>query len=70
MSFYEYLPEEVAWLGVTRKATGLALGQVQTHVRLSREREDRARERPAELLSLSELAIAVWECAEWERVPT
>ncbi|WP_326813420.1 MULTISPECIES: hypothetical protein [unclassified Streptomyces] len=68
MSFYEYLPEEIARLGVTRKATGLALGQVQTHVRLSREREERAREGPTELLSLSELAIAVWEYLEWKRV--
>ncbi|MET7497794.1 hypothetical protein [Streptomyces sp900116325] len=68
MSFYEYLPEEIARLGVTRKATGLALGHVQTHVRLSRERKERAREGPAELLSLSELVIAVWEHLEWKRV--
>ncbi|WP_432182870.1 hypothetical protein [Streptomyces sp. NBC_00063] len=67
MSVYEYLPEEIARLGVTRKATELALGQVQTHVRLSREREERAREGPAELLGLSELAIAVWEHLEWKR---
>lgn len=68
MSVYEHLPEEIARLGVTRKATGLALGQVQTHVQLSREREERARKGPAELLSLSELAIAVWEHLEWKRV--
>ncbi|MFE3144892.1 hypothetical protein [Streptomyces scopuliridis] len=68
MSVYEYLPSEIARLGVTRKATGLALGRVQTHVRLSREREECARGGPAEVLSLSELAIAVWECAEWERI--
>ncbi|MFE6804924.1 hypothetical protein [Streptomyces sp. NPDC057681] len=68
MSVYEYLPEEIARLGVTRRTTGLALGQVQTHVRLSREREERARKGPAELLGLSELAIAVWEHLEWKRV--
>ncbi|MFD4711948.1 hypothetical protein ACFWN5_20075 [Streptomyces sp. NPDC058430] len=68
MSVYEYLPAEIARLGVTRKATGLVLGQVQTHARLSLEREERAREGPAEILNLSELMIAMWECAEWERI--
>lgn len=68
MSVYEYLPAEIARLGVTRKAAGLVLGQVQTHARLSREREERARQGPAEILNLSELMIAMWECAEWERI--
>ncbi|MFF2430863.1 hypothetical protein [Streptomyces mirabilis] len=68
MSIYEFLPAEIAQLGVTRKAAGLVLGQVQTHARLSQEREDRARQGPAEILNLSELVIAMWECAEWERI--
>ncbi|MEV4974994.1 hypothetical protein [Streptomyces scopuliridis] len=68
MSVYEYLPAEIARLCVTRKATGLVLGQVQTYARLSREREERARQGPAEILNLSELMIAMWECAEWERI--
>ncbi|WP_037856495.1 hypothetical protein [Streptomyces sp. NRRL F-2799] len=68
MSIYEYLPVEIAWLGVTGKAAGLVLGQVQTHARLSREREERARQGPAEILNLSELVIARWECVEWERI--
>ncbi|MET7665912.1 hypothetical protein ABZS99_45560 [Streptomyces sp. NPDC005463] len=68
MSVYEYLPAEMVRLGVTRKAAGLVLGQVQTHARLSWEREERARGGPAEILNLSELLIAMWECAEWERL--
>ncbi|MER5466511.1 hypothetical protein ABT010_38965 [Streptomyces sp. NPDC002668] len=68
MSVYEYLPAEIARLGVTRKAAGLVLGQVHTHARLSREREERAREGPTEILNLSELLIAMWECVEWERI--
>ncbi|MFE2315345.1 hypothetical protein ACFXC8_19640 [Streptomyces sp. NPDC059441] len=68
MSVYEYLPAEIVRLGVTRKAVGLVLGQVQTHARLSREREERAREGPAEILNLSELLIAMWEHVEWERI--
>lgn len=68
MSVYEYLPAEMARIGVTRRAAGLALGQVQTHAQLSREREERARGGPAEILNLSELQIAMWECAEWERI--
>ncbi|WP_217576148.1 hypothetical protein [Streptomyces sp. GbtcB7] len=68
MSVYEYLPAEIARLGVTRKAAGLVLDQVQTHARLSREREERAREGPAEILNLSELVITMWECVEWERI--
>ncbi|MHA5051118.1 hypothetical protein [Streptomyces sp. SD15] len=68
MSVCEYLPAEIARLGVTRKAAGLVLGQVQTHAGLSREREERARGGPAEILNLSELVIAMWECAEWGRI--
>ncbi|MFE2944931.1 hypothetical protein ACFXKG_38740 [Streptomyces sp. NPDC059255] len=68
MSVYEYLPAEIARLGVTRKAAGLVLGQVQTRARLSLEREERAREGPAEILNLSELVIAMWERVEWERI--
>ncbi|MGW6362192.1 hypothetical protein ACWFR5_45275 [Streptomyces sp. NPDC055092] len=67
MSVYEYLPDEIARLGVTKKAAGRVLGQVHTHARLSREREERAREGPAEILNLSELLIAMWERVEWER---
>ncbi|WP_370419186.1 hypothetical protein AB8O64_12190 [Streptomyces sp. QH1-20] len=68
MAVYEYLPIEMARLGVVRKATGLSLDQVQDCVRFAEEREARARIEPAEPLNLCELAISQWESLAWQRI--
>ncbi|MFI9311093.1 hypothetical protein [Streptomyces triculaminicus] len=68
MPVYEYHPVEIAKLGVGREATGLDLGQVKERVRTAREREERAREETPQAYILGELAIAVWESLEWERI--
>ncbi|MEV6775724.1 hypothetical protein [Streptomyces syringium] len=68
MAVYEYLPFEIARLGVVRKATGLKLDQVRGRVQFAEEREARARTEPAEPLNLCELAIAQWESLAWQRI--
>ncbi|MGW4688475.1 hypothetical protein ACWEPM_26770 [Streptomyces sp. NPDC004244] len=68
MSVYEYLPHELARLGVLRRATGLDLNQVTEHVRLAQEREARASTGPQEPKSLSELHIAVLQHNQWRRI--
>ncbi|MFF2431601.1 hypothetical protein [Streptomyces mirabilis] len=68
MLIYEYLPLELARLGVVRKAARLGRAEVLEHARLAREREERAQEGRAEPHRLSELFIARLQCAQWERI--
>ncbi len=68
MSVYEYLPHELARVGVLRRATGLDLNQVMERVRLAREREARASTGPQEPKGLSELHIAFLQHNQWRRI--
>jgi hypothetical protein len=65
---YEYLPHELARLGVVAKAAGLDRQQVGAQVRLAQERAGRARTRSAEPHPLSELFIAELRRLQWERI--
>ncbi|MFD0353397.1 hypothetical protein ACFVHW_06535 [Streptomyces sp. NPDC127110] len=66
--YYEYLPHELARLGVLRRATGLNLMQVVEHVRLAQERETLASAGPDEPLALSEEWIASFQHNQWRRI--
>ncbi|MGQ4416022.1 hypothetical protein ACN6LA_001555 [Streptomyces sp. SAS_269] len=68
MLIYEYLPHELARLGVIVRAAGLDRRQVAAQVRLAQERAGRARVGPAEPHHLSELSIAELRCVQWERI--
>ncbi|MER6227198.1 hypothetical protein ABT189_42740 [Streptomyces sp900105755] len=61
MLIYEYLPHELARLGVVAKAAGL-------EVCLARERAGRARTAPPEPHHLSEVLIAELRRLQWERI--
>ncbi|WP_405474891.1 hypothetical protein [Streptomyces sp. NBC_00009] len=65
---YEYLPHELARLGVLSKASGLDRGRVATQVRLAQERAGDAVMAPAEPHHLSELFIAELRRLQWERI--
>ncbi|MCX5269981.1 hypothetical protein [Streptomyces sp. NBC_00199] len=67
MLIYEYLPHELARLGVVSKAAGLDGRQVAAQVRLAQERVGSARVLPAEP-HLSELFIAELRRLQWERI--
>ncbi|MGW2707334.1 hypothetical protein [Streptomyces sp. NPDC001340] len=68
MLIYEYLPHELARLGVVSKASGLDRCQVATQVRLAQERAGNAIMAPAEPHHLSELFIAELRRLQWERI--
>ncbi|MGW2964396.1 hypothetical protein ACWDGI_38865 [Streptomyces sp. NPDC001220] len=68
MLIYEYLPHELARLGVVSRATGLDDRRVATQVRLAQERAGRARMLPVEVHHLSELFIAELRQLQWERI--
>ncbi|MEU5599935.1 hypothetical protein [Streptomyces sp. NPDC020298] len=68
MLIYEYLPHELARLGVVSRATGLDDRQVAAQVRLAQERAGRARMLPAEPHHVSELFIAELRRLQWERI--
>ncbi|MET8956795.1 hypothetical protein [Streptomyces sp. NPDC004533] len=68
MLIYEYLPHELARLGVVAKAAGLDRHQVAAQVRLAQERAGRARVCPAEPHHLSEVFIAELRRLQWERI--
>ncbi|MFG3208002.1 hypothetical protein [Streptomyces sp. NPDC048192] len=68
MLIYEYLPHELARLGVIEKATGLDYRQTAARVRLAQERAARARMSPPEPHHLSELLIAELRRLQWERI--
>ncbi|MGW5367483.1 hypothetical protein ACWER6_29215 [Streptomyces sp. NPDC004009] len=68
MSIYEYLPHELARLGVIVRAGGLDRRQVHAQVRQAQEHVERARVSPAEPHHLSELSIAELRCVQWERI--
>ncbi|MFJ9822238.1 hypothetical protein ACIRU3_44860 [Streptomyces sp. NPDC101151] len=65
---YEYLPHELARLGVIARAAGLDRHQVAVQVYLAQERAGRARVCPAEPHHLSELFIAELRRLQWERI--
>lgn len=67
MLIYEYLPHELARLGVVSKATGLDGRQVAAQVRLAQERVGSARVLPTEP-HLSELFIAELRRLQRERI--
>ncbi|MFE5406792.1 hypothetical protein ACFQ9Z_36975 [Streptomyces sp. NPDC056580] len=68
MLIYEYLPHELARLGVIARAAGLDRHEVAAQVRLAQERVKRAQVGPAEPHHLSELFIAELRCVQWERI--
>ncbi|MGW1008294.1 hypothetical protein [Streptomyces sp. NPDC002520] len=68
MLIYEYLPHELARLGVVASAAGLDRHHLAAQVRLARERADKARAAPPEPHHLSELYIAQTRCLQWERI--
>ncbi|MET8583608.1 hypothetical protein ABZX39_22470 [Streptomyces collinus] len=68
MLIYEYLPHELARLGVIVRAAGLDRRQVAAQVRQAQERVERARVGPVEPHHLSELFIAELRCVQWERI--
>ncbi|MFF4845878.1 hypothetical protein [Streptomyces collinus] len=68
MLIYEYLPHELARLGVIVRAAGLDRRQVAAQVRLAQERAGRARVGAAEPHHLSELVISERWCVQWERI--
>lgn len=68
MLIYEYLPHELARLGVVAKAAGLDDRRVATQVRHAQECAGRARVLPAEVHHLSELFIAELRRLQWERI--
>lgn len=68
MLIYEYLPHELARLGVVAKAAGLDRHQVAVQVRPAQERGGSARMLPAVRHHLSELLIAELRRLRWERI--
>ncbi|MFB6807965.1 hypothetical protein [Streptomyces sp. NPDC056387] len=68
MPVYEYHPDELAWISVVRRATGLTLGEVQAQLRAAQDREDRALTAPQEPRKPSELDIAMRQRLEWARI--
>ncbi|MEU6099039.1 hypothetical protein AB0O05_41415 [Streptomyces sp. NPDC093084] len=68
MLIYEYLPHELARLGVVAKADGFDRHQVAAQVRLAQERAGCARGCPAEPHHLSEVFIAELRRLQWERI--
>ncbi|MFF8407591.1 hypothetical protein ACF06P_38910 [Streptomyces sp. NPDC015684] len=68
MLIYEYLPHELARLGVIARAAGLDRRQVAAQVRLAQERAGCARVGAAEPYRLSELFIAELRRLQWERI--
>ncbi|WP_143070970.1 hypothetical protein [Streptomyces malaysiense] len=68
MLIYEYLPHELARLGVVAKAAGLDHRRIAAQVCLARERAGRARTAPPEPHHLSEVFIAELRRLQWERI--
>ncbi|MFJ2171026.1 hypothetical protein [Streptomyces griseofuscus] len=68
MLIYEYLPHELARLGVIARAAALDRCQVAAQIHLAQERAGRARVGPAEPHHLSELFIAELRRVQWERI--
>ncbi|WP_330342599.1 hypothetical protein [Streptomyces sp. NBC_00557] len=68
MLIYEYLPHELARLGVVASGAGLDPHQVDAQVRLARERAQKARTALHEPHRLSELFIAELRHLQWERI--
>ncbi|MFJ8195127.1 hypothetical protein ACIQ8D_36140 [Streptomyces sp. NPDC096094] len=68
MLIYEYLPHELARLGVVAKAAGLDRRQVAVQVRLAQERVGSARMLPAVRHHLSEPLIAELRRLQWKRI--
>ncbi|MFF7975928.1 hypothetical protein [Streptomyces sp. NPDC007905] len=68
MLIYEYLPHELARLGVIARAAGLDRRQVAAQVRQAQERAGRARVGCAEPHHLSELVVSELRCVQWERI--
>ncbi|MFE8950494.1 hypothetical protein [Streptomyces sp. NPDC007856] len=68
MLIYEYLPHELARLGVVASAAGLDRHRVDVQVSLARERAGRASTAPPEPHRLSELFIAELRHLQWERI--
>ncbi|MEU6603179.1 hypothetical protein [Streptomyces flaveolus] len=64
----EYLPHELARLGVIAKAAGLDHRQTAMQVRLAQERAGKARTAPPEPYHLSERFIAELRLLQWERI--
>lgn len=68
MLIYEYLPHELARLGVIAKAAGLDRRQAAEQVGMAQERVGEARMSPPEPHHLSELFIAELRRLQWERI--
>ncbi len=68
MLIYEYLPHELARLGVVSSAAGLDRREVAAQVHLARERAGKARTALPEPHRLSELFIAELRHLQWERI--
>ncbi|MGV9248867.1 hypothetical protein [Streptomyces sp. NPDC003710] len=68
MLIYEYLPHELARLGVVAKAAGLDHRRIAAQVCLARECARRARTAPPEPHHLSEVFIAELRRLQWERI--
>ncbi|MFJ4526498.1 hypothetical protein ACIP4Y_37275 [Streptomyces sp. NPDC088810] len=68
MLIYEYLPHELARLGVIARAAGLDRQQVAAQVRLAQERAGCARVGAAEPHRLSEWFIAELRRLQWGRI--
>lgn len=68
MLIYEYLPHELARLGVVAKAAGLDHRRIAAQVCLARERAGKARTAPSEPHHLSEVFIAELRRLQWERI--
>ncbi|MFH8395776.1 hypothetical protein [Streptomyces sp. NPDC018036] len=68
MLIYEYLPHELARLGVVAKAAGLDHCRIAAQVRLARERAGRARAAPSEPHHVSEVFIAELRRLQGERI--
>ncbi|MGW0798511.1 hypothetical protein [Streptomyces sp. NPDC002692] len=68
MLVYEYLPHELALLGVVAEAAGLDHRRIAAQVRAARERAGRARTAPSEPHHVSEVYIAELRRLQWERI--
>lgn len=68
MLIYEYLPHELARLGVVAKAAGLDHCRIADQVCLARERAGRARAAPSEPHHVSEVFISELRRLQWERI--
>ncbi|MFE2282500.1 hypothetical protein ACFXAE_35775 [Streptomyces sp. NPDC059454] len=68
MLIYEYLPHELARLGVVAKAAGIDRRRIAAQVCLARERAGRASMAPSEPHHLSEVFIAELRRLQWERI--